>query len=322
MTSAVNNDDPWASSSDGSQPGTDVQLPSDYDTGLDDLGSDLAVPRLKIAHKEGKFVDPSDNMRYPEIVCIILGLVRQRVLFDAKVDTNNPEKPMCKSPDTAIGFPNMNPENAKKGFPWDKAKLDPAQAGRDDDGRTVIKCATCHLKEWDSHPLGDKPWCSEQFTLPILFAPNLEQLQAGDGMPALISFQKTAIKPTKAYLKTFQLRKIGAFTVYTKLGLLVEKVGDNIFSKPVFTRIGDTEFSSHLDYSEQFVAISKFLKEQRPPAPDDGSETDDARSALASTTPAAASQQGYSRPPVGQPAAASVVTVPSAPINSVDDLPF
>lgn len=314
-------DDPWASSPAGDQPGTDLAMPSDYDTGLDDLGSDLSVPRLKIAHKKGLFLDPSDNSEYPEIYCIILGLVRQRVLFDAKVDPNNPEKPMCKSPDTNIGFPNMTPENAKKAFPWAAAKLDASQAGRDEDGRTVIKCVTCHLKEWDSHPLGDKPWCSEQFTLPILFAASLEALQAGEGMPALISLQKTGIKPTKAYLKTFQLRKVGAYTAYTKLSLLVERVGDNVFSKPIFTRSGDTDRVGWLDYTEQFGAISKFLKEQRPPAPDDGSETSDARSALASTAPESTPQQGFSRPPVGQPAA-QVVTPPAAPVNSDDDLPF
>lgn len=318
-------EDPWADASSGGdsgQPGTDVAMPSDYDTGLDDLGSDLSVPRLKIAHKEGAFVDPSDNSKYGEIFCVILGLVRQRVLFDAKVDPSNPEKPMCKSPDTNIGFPNLNPENAKKAFPWDKAKLDPSQAGRDEDGRTVIKCTTCHLKEWDSHPLGDKPWCSEQFTLPILFAPSLEELVEHGGVPALISMQKTAIKPTKNYLKTFQMRKLGAYTAYAKISLLVEKAADNIYSKPVYTRVGDTPQVNWLDWVEQFNAISKFLKEQRPPAPDDGSETSDARSALASTTPAAATQPGFSRQPVGQPVAAQVVQPATAPVNSDEDLPF
>lgn len=303
-------DDPWADSSgNGGQPGTDVAMPSDYmNTGLDDLGSDLMVPRLKIAHKEGKYVDPSDNMKYDEIHCVILGLVKQRVLFDAKVDPTNPEKPMCKSPDTKTGYPNMKPESAKKGFPWTAAKLDVNQAGRDTEGRVTIACSTCFLTDWNSHPLGDKPWCSEQFTLPILFASSLAQLQAGEGMPALISLQKTAIKPTKKYLQTFQVKKLGAYTAYTKMGLLMERTGDNVFSKPVFTREGDTDRSMWLDFIDQFEAIEKFLKDQKPAAPDDGSETSDARSALASTAPAAAASQ--------------VVASPAPPVNSNDDLPF
>lgn len=320
------NDDPWADANSADSNGsvsTDLALPSDYDTGLDDLGSDLMVPRLKILHKEGVFSDPSDNSKYAEIFCVVLGLVRQRVLFDAKVDPTKPEKPMCKSPDTKHGYPNMNPESRSKAFPWVAAKLDLNQAGRDEEGRVTIACSTCFLADWESHPLGGKPWCSEQFTLPILFASSLERLQAGEGMAALISLQKSGIRPTKAYLKSFQMRKAGAYTVFTKLGLLMEKTGDNVFSKPVFTKLGETDRGNWLDYIEQMNAISTFLKEQKPPAPDDGSETSDARSALASTapTPAEKLRQEFNRQPVGR-SAAQVVTPATAPVDNDDNLPF
>lgn len=323
MTSPYDNSDPWGDDSNVASGGTstDLALPTDYDTGLDDLGSDLAIPRLKILHKEGVFSDPSDNSKYAEIHCIILGLSKQRVLFDAKVDPNNPEKPMCKSPDTVTGYPNMNPENAKKGFPWTAAKLDVRQAGRDKEGRVTIACSTCFLADWDSHPLGGKPWCSEQFVLPILFATSLEQLKAGDHTPALIAMQKTGIKPTKAYLKTFQLRKLGAYTAYTKLNLLMERTGDNVFSKPVFTREGDTDRGDWLDYIEQFRAIEGFLKSQKPPAPDvDDAQTDNAREVLAST--ATAAQQNFTRPAMGQQTVATVVAPAQAPIDVDDNLPF
>lgn len=311
-------EDPWDSGAQGGT-STDLALPSDYSTGLEDLGADLSVPRLKIAHKRGLFVDPSDNSEYNTIFCVILGLVKQRVLFDAKVDPNSPEKPMCKSPDTVVGFPNMRPDNPKKAFPWAAAKLDPSQAGQDSEGRTTISCDTCHLQKWDSHPLGDKPWCSEQFTMPILYAESLEELMADRWMPALLSMQKTAIKPTKNYLKTFQLKGIGAYTAYTKIELAMERAGDNVYSKPTLSRVGSTNRSAWLNYIEQFKGISDFLKDQRPPTPDDGSEEADGRSVLGSTTgPVAHAQGGRS-----MATQAATVTAPAtAPVHNDNDLPF
>jgi hypothetical protein len=255
--------------------------------------------------------------------------VRSRVLFDVVVGED--ERPMCKSPDTALGFPNMNPPSAKKAFPWAAAGFDPTSVGHDEEGRVQVACGTCKLKDWGSHPQGDKPWCSEQYVLPILFGRTLEEVQADQYSPGLLTFQKSGLKSTKQYLTFFKNKGVGAYISVTRISLTTRKAGNVTYSVPGFTRVADTvnESGEWANYAEQFAGIKQFLNQQRPPAPE---IVEDASSVGPVTVQQAVQQTVQqapviSRPPVQQ--SVPVVTQQAAPagpvtapVNDDDDLPF
>jgi hypothetical protein len=303
------------------QPGTDLASQSDFDTGLDDLGNDLIVPRLRIKHKLGVFQSDGTGQQFPELICVILGLVRQRVLFHHVVEDG--DMPMCKSPDFQYGYPNFDPPRKETVFPWDRAKLNPNDFPPDEDGNVAIPCQSCALKEWGTHPVTSKaPYCAEQHTLPIYFAESVEELLADQFYPALITVQKTGIAPSKRYLGTFKQRGVGAYTVITKITLLQQKRGQNDYCVPQFQQIGTTPQEKWTKYSEDYAGTRMFLTSARPrTSGDDPTNTQSAPtdSASAATTPPVQTMQ---RP---QPTAAPVAAqsnVPPITIDSDDELPF
>lgn len=306
---------------------TDVVPMGTYETGLDDLTSaDLTVPRLRIAHKDGVFKDSATNEELPELICVILGLVRQRVLFHHNVEDG--DKPMCKSPDFKAGYPTMEPTSKEKAFPWKLSGFDPNDFPPVND-RIVLPCESCKLREWDSHPVtGKKPYCAEQFTLPIFYAPSLDELKEGRYASALITFQKTGVPPTKKYLSPFVARKTGAYTVFTRIGLTQMSRGQTDYCVPNFQKLGDTDPEDWSEYSENYGAIRKFLQDNVPGGAED--MTDDAANIINSTAeviiepPVATVQQPTStlvRPPMAQAAPAPVQSV-AAPALEDDSLPF
>lgn len=309
---------------------TDLAIPNEYDDGLEDLtGADLQVPRLKIGHADGVFVDSATSEQYNEIFCVILGLVRQRVLFHHIVE--NDDVPMCKSPDFTTGYPNVNHKEKRLAFPWEGSGFDPASAAVDEEGRIVLPCEACKLKDWGAHPAdGKRPYCSEQMTLPILFAGSMEEFEARQRQPALITMQKVGIKPTKTYLGPFKQKQVGAYTAVTKLSLVTAKRGQVTYATPVFKRMGDTDPDEHPDFSTQYRAIRQFLVESKPQAPEGYVAPDEVATTVAPSTPAPATQPAASRP-MAQPAfvggaksAPVVQTVEATTGNPADDddLPF
>jgi len=249
------------------------------ETGLDEFGiEDAVIPRITIVHKEGRFKDSLSNQEFESITCIILGLVKQRSLWHPTVDEG--DWPMCRSMDHNTGFPNLSDEQPKeKRFDllWDKAGFDPKDFPAGDDGMVRLPCASCGLKEWGSHPDGKKPYCSEQFTLPILYDPD------GDGIwvPAIVTFQKTALKGLKAYLSSFARSKSAAFQAVTEISLRMEKKGSTDYSVPEFKKVGTTEEENWLEYSTNYRTMANFLRA------DPGSRDDSESSAPATKAPEA-----------------------------------
>jgi hypothetical protein len=289
---------------------TDMVPAGTYDTGLDDLTpADLVVPRLRIKHKDGVFEDSATGEQIPKLVCVILGLVRQRTLFHHNVEDD--DLPMCKSPDYQIGYPNLNPAKSTKAFPWELAQLNPADFPPQEDGTTMLPCENCNLKTWGTHPLGDKPYCAEQHTLPLYYAPSIEQLRAGEFAAALISLQKTSIPPSKRYLGTFKQKGVGAYTAITEISLNQQRRGQTDFCVPIFKRLGDTDPENWPEYSEHYAGIRAFLVSARPGGPRSDS----------SNTPAATPTAG---PAATSTPTASVVqsNTPQVFTPSTDDLPF
>jgi hypothetical protein len=249
-----------------------IQHPSDFEfeTGLEDFDmSDAVIPRLTIAHRDGEFRDSLSNEQFPKLTTIMLGLVKQRVLWHPDIDDG--DWPMCRSADHDTGFPNMNESQPMdKRFPWEKAGFDPADYPPGADGQIRLPCAGCTLKEWKSHPDGKRPYCSEQFTIPMLYDPR----QDGNWVPAVFSFQKTALKPLKSYLTSFARSKNAAFQAITEIGLDMMKRGTTEYAVPNFRRVGDTNEEEWRGYSTSFRTMKDFLtadpgsrEEAEPTAP-------------------------------------------------------
>lgn len=248
-------------------PSTDLQPTTDYDTGLGDLTqADLSIPRLRIKHKLSVFEDGGSGVQIPSMVAVILGLVRQRVLFHWDVEDD--DAPMCKSHDFQTGFPNLDPKKPKLTFPWVKAKFNPQDFPvNPDDGLVALPCNSCALKDWGSHPTGqEKPWCAEQFTLPIYYAQTLDQLRAGEYGSALISFQKTSLPNLKRYLSQFQQKGVGAYTQYTEIALEARTRGQTEYCVAKFRALGATDEDEFAGFSENYQAIRHFLTNARPQA--------------------------------------------------------
>lgn len=228
----------------------------EFETGLEDFDmEDAVIPRLTIVHKEGQFKDSLSNEQFDKINIIILGLVKQRVLWHTTVDDG--DWPMCRSTNHDTGFPNVSDDQPKeKRFPWDKSKFDKADYPPDDEGNIRLPCKGCALKEWGSHPDGKRPYCSEQFTLPVLYDPR----EDGNWVPAIITFQKTALKPLKSYLTSFARSRNAAFMAVTEVSLNILSRGQTDYSVPSFKRVGDTDEENWREYSTSFRAMKDFLE--------------------------------------------------------------
>lgn len=241
----------------------------DGETGLEDFdSSDISMPRLQIDHDEGVFRDSQTSDTFAELNVIILGLHKGRLMWGELSDGDKQDAPLCKSPNFKDGFPNMDPDVGRdKNFPWSKQNVftpDDAKPIQLDDGRLTapsIPCASCFFKTWGSDPTGKKPWCSDEWTLPLLY-------QDADDMwsPALFSVRRSGIKPAKNYLTPFSTRKIPTFKAVTKLSLQSAKRGKVEYSVPVFTKIGSTDERDWQDYLDNFKSAKAFLSQWPMPA--------------------------------------------------------
>lgn len=237
----------------------------EFETGLDDFDmEDAVVPRLSIVHPEQMFKDSLTGETFPKMQAIILGLVKQRVLFHVEVDDG--DWPMCRSQNHDDGFPNMSDKQPKdKLFPWEKSGFDPSDFPPDGDGLIRLPCSGCQLKEWKSHPDGKKPYCAEQFTLPLLYSEDPD----GPYAPAILSLQKTSLKPIKAYLTSFARSQQPAFSVITEIGLDAARRGTTTYSIANFRKTTGSDPDEWRSYATSYRSMRNFL------IADPGSRDDD-----------------------------------------------
>lgn len=233
-----------------------VQNVGDYETGLEDFDmEDAVIPRLTIVHKEGEYKDSLSGEQFGKLNIIILGLVKQRVLWHHTLDEG--DWPMCRSHNHDEGIPNESDDQPKdKRFPWDKSGFEKKDFTENENGNILLPCSGCALKEWKSHPDGKKPYCAEQFALPILMDPK------GDGelwVPSIFTVQKTGLRPLKTYLTSFSRSKSAAFTVVTEIGLDMLKKGTTDYSVPNFKTVGATDEENWREYSVAFRGMKEFL---------------------------------------------------------------
>lgn len=260
-------------------------------TGLEDMStSDLVLPRIKIVQTEGMWQDNLSQIKRPVLRFIPLGLVKQRVLFHHNVEDN--DVPMCKSSDFENGFPNPDAPR-QKSFPWEIAGLNPADFPADAEGNQKVPCAGCKLKDWGSSPIGDTPYCSEQWTLPIYFDTSDEGI--GEWAPAILTLQKSSIKPIRTFFTQFAQSNKPPFEAIAQGTLRVQQRGQVTYSIPTFTRESESPRERWLEFYEQYQDMRNFLT--RPPLKEAG-DVDPGPSNNVNQGPAQAAPQD---PWAGQP---------------------
>lgn len=320
-------------------PGTDVAAHNPSASGVEGLEdvdiSDVMLPRLQLIHKEALFRDNLSKTDYPELELIILGMIKQRIMW--RSETEDKEKPLCKSPDHSHGFPNVRDDVPKdKQFPWAASNFNPADfppgGPTSLNGLVTLPCDSCIFKEWDK-PGWKVPPCAEQHTYAVLYNQN----PGGDEenwVSALLTFQKTGIKASKQYISSFVQSSQPMFTVRTKVTLNAVSRGTVDYAVPTFRRMEPTDSSEWPNYGEQLRTIRDFIRQPprsqdddedftAAPVPSDNFNTGPA--APAATPPPAAPPQtpvAPAAPAAAAPPVPAAAPAAPAPAPGDDDLPF
>jgi hypothetical protein len=288
------------------EPGTDLAVPVEDMTGLEDFEeSDAVIPRLVIEHADAVLKDSLTNERFESLEVIILGLVKQRILWDVEVDEG--DKPLCKSFDHDHGRPDA------ANFPWDHTPFNRSDFGDD----PTLDCESCPLKEWGSHPKRDTPWCTEQFVLPVV-VPFSEDNDTGAA--AILTLQRSSLKPARAYISGFARSQTPLFTVRTTIRLDGLKRGSVTYAVPEFTKGNGTDESMWAHFAAQYRDIRTFVSTERTFGKDapEGSEP---TAEPASSTTSSAAPSGVDDEPA--PATSAEPEAPTdAPPPDDDDIPF
>jgi hypothetical protein len=251
-------------------PGSDVAVStstavgpvSDSATGLEDfdLATDSVMPRLKIVGKEAVFQDNLTNEKFETCRAILLGLVKQRILWSPEQDDKGP---LCRSNNNTIGLPFV------KEFPWRESGFPEPARGTEN---VELECNNCALKEWGSNPKNTTPWCSEQHTYPLLLETKVNDESAW--LPAILTLQRSGLKASKAYTTSFSRTKTPLYTVVTELSLQPQKQGSVDYAVPVIVKKETTDPAKHPEYAEYYRNIRSYLQSPRGMADAEASEGD------------------------------------------------
>lgn len=222
-------------------------ISDDLMVGFEDFdNSDIVMPRLKLDHTEGVMVDTLSGETFTEAELVFLGNIKGRILWPAEVSEDK-TGPLCQSLNFTQGLPDRDK------FPWKASGFKPAEYPAD----APLPCDGCQLKEWETHPQGGKPWCSELFTLALM-------LPAGDGWtPALLTLQRSAIKATRAYMTAFMRQKTPLFVTTTKLSLQQLRRGSVKYVVPQFAKGSPTDPELHAEFADHYRRIRTFVQTPR-----------------------------------------------------------
>lgn len=290
-----------------------IQNPLARPEGLEDFDTrDQVMPVLKINHKDAVFEDGLSGQEFKELNVVIAGLVKQRVLWPAQMkesEGGQADPPLCRSYDFHEGHPSM-PKVLENGQEWERFPWDAVQSVFVQ-GQRPLPCAECPLKEWNTHPTREAPWCSEQHTFALLF-----ENEEGGFVPSLLSVQRSGLKSSRQYLSSFANAGTPLFTVRTKLTLEERKMGANPFAVPKFSRQGETDPDDHPIFSSMYRSMRDFLQTPRVQEEDtEGGEMAATTTQAAPATTPDATQTGPQAAPVTtQPVQAEPVRQP-APVQ-------
>lgn len=282
------------------------------DVGLEDVSSsDIQMPRIQIDHDKAVFRDASTGVEMETLECVILGLVKQRIMWDTEVDDG--DKPQCKSPNNEIGYPQLRTDiPARKQFPWARSGFAQADYPPNEEGHVQLPCASCLLAKWGADK--SKPSCSEQYSFPLYY-------KDGDGnfRPGILSFQRSGLKAARTYVGTFGANKQPMFTVLTRMKLNPESRGKVVYATPVISRGGPSEADQWSEYADAYRNVRAFLHQAPRPAT---KEADEAEEAGRAAKPTPASAKAATKLTEDDPWSAPASAAPTAAPAPDDDLPF
>lgn len=280
---------------------TDVAVPGGTGIdGLDDVqSSDLTMPIFRLDHEKMKLVDGLTNQEFDSLSVIALGVVKARIMWPAEPGVAG-EGPVCRAYDLDTGHP--DPDK------WTKVVLSASGFDRAAVEAGDLPCANCNLKEWGSHPKGDGPWCNEQWTTPILVLN-----EDGGFMPALISHQRTGIKPLRNYITGFVGRSKPLYTARTILSVIAAKKGTAEYATLKWQLAEESDPGEWANYSAHFASIRTFLTTPRKSR----AEHDAEKSTETSANPANANTPPETPPPP-PPAAPAPPPTPPTPGQTAD----
>lgn len=223
-------------------------IDDDLNVGLEDFDStDMVLPMLRLNHQDGCFVDNLSGETFEEKDVILLGLIKQRILWPPELGEDK-VGPLCRSLNFVEGLPDRNR------FPWKAAGF--READFEDDGKN-LPCEACALKEWGSHPQRETPWCSEQFTFALL-------MDTGNGFsPALLTLQRSGIKGARAYMTAFKRSNTPLFTTVTHLRLQHNRRGTVKYSVVQFAKGAATNSDEWQEYAGTYRRIRDFVQTPR-----------------------------------------------------------
>lgn len=298
----------------GSGDGTLVGYVPEENIGLEDIDqSDIVMPRITIDHKEALFKDSLSGATFSSLKVVLLGQVKQRLMWAS--ETEDGDKPLCKSPDHQNGFPSVSEDLPRdKRFPWNSSGLAmadfPASAGIN--GLVTLPCSSCLHKEWDNpNAKTKKPMCDEQFTYPIMYDPD------GEGVltPALFSVQRTGLKPAKTYTSVYAQRGTPMFRNWTTLSLNQLSRGTVVYCVPVFKKAEDTDRAMWDEFAMQLRSARELVRMPPENYDEEPTDGDNTNSPAPVTTPSRPVARPAAAPaPVAQPVQSTPVATATAPV--------
>lgn len=299
----------------------------DFLEGLDDFKpEDMgAPPRLNIEHNDKTFKVSSSGEEFETARLIILGMVRQRTLWHPDIPEGESPPPMCKSPDFEHGFPELSEDTkAEYRFPWRASGM--SQDLLVDNGPDVkpnLSCSDCKLKEWGTDPKANRPWCTEEFTLPVLYESN-----DGEWQPALLTFKRSSLKAVKTYLASFKSSRTPLFAVVTTITLTQNKRGNVRYCTPNFSKAEATDRTMWQEYFDSFKGVRDYLKAFPQVRTDENNDSDGGGLAGAEDTvdpwstdeppTKAAPKKSPPAAPKAQPKASTATQAPPAEVIDVE----
>lgn len=294
-------------------PATTTHVPLGVPEGLESIdSSDLSMPIIKMVHDQGLWEDSLSGEQFEEMDVILLGLIKQRVLWPAEM-AEEADAPLCRSYNFTQGHPSDKFPLKVKGDP--ASPLEASGYGADDYNAGPLSCTTCNLKEWGSHPSRDVPWCVEQYVFAVLMTEPGEDL----GSPAILTLQRSSIKPAKAYITSYVRSKQPLFTARTTLKLNAQSRGSVKYSVPKFVKGAATDPDFHSQYAEMYHHVKDFVT--TPRSGDSETEVTVTPAAPAPAAAPAAAPAPAPAPAAAAPAAAAPV-VPVVASTAEGDLPF
>lgn len=236
----------------------------DYsDLGLEDVSASESAPRLRISHRDGRYINTQTGEEYETFTGIPLGVIRGRVMFPKEIDVSGNGKPLCKSPDAITGFPNINPKlPADKRFDWEGSGYNEAEVPLDARGHMPILCEACAYSNWhDKTP----PPCAEQWTVPMVYPRQIENSDQWDwDNLILVTFQKSSMTPAKRYASSFKQTRQPMFSAQVTLGLDIKTRGSVVYAESTFTRGPDVPQEHWPRYADLYRSFRDYLHEPPP----------------------------------------------------------